>query len=369
MNEERLNRLFQEIREEKPSTSVHEVSKWIALSAASAGIFGLLAQFKLPVLFTKKLIVMTSIIASVGIGATALFLSASTPKENTKSSPNEARPTAVTSIASPRETKPAIAPKETQDVRLPDSISESTIELKPHTLENLTVSIPIEQPTSPVQKDRLPVFVSRRNGTEIKVDFFNQVHASSALDIVVSQGEKQSITVEGTDVDTETIDVKVKRGELHIKQKNRSVSNDQKFTIYITMTEITGFGVSGAASIRSSMELDAPEIDVQGTGAGDLELELKSTYVKIEGTGAAHISLKGTASSVVMEATGASSIDCYKLKADTLDVVAAGAASVECTAQEKLSINATGASHVCYKGSPETISKYASTAAKISKRI
>jgi hypothetical protein len=376
MNEDRLNTLFQKIREEKAETSVQEVSKWIALSAASVGLFGLLSQFKLPILLTKKLIIMTSIALSIGIGATALFLSMNTNSvEQTQSSK-----TTRNSVANQQK----VVYKEQSVIaqinsEIPEKlIAENKIEEAKTNLVSID-KIAFRQPSNfsgfqnepPSTLNQVsPVQISKtQKGTELKVGKFDQVHVSGALDVYISQGDVASVILEGTDKEIEKIEATVNRGELHLRQKGNTTTNDSQLKIYITMVEITGFGVSGASSISSTMVLNAPEMDVQGTGAGNIELELTSSHIKIEGTGAANIKLKGSTNTLDVEATGACNIACFTLEAKEVDLVATGAANVECKAKERLFVSATGASHVSYKGNPINISKQVSTAAKVSMRI
>lgn len=369
MNEERLNALFQEIRDEKAETSVQDVSKWIAISAASAGLFGLLAQFKLPILLTKKIIIMTSIALSVGIGATALFLSMNTAQTAQEVKVKQAK------IDYTLKQSVTLINNEVPET----TISQGKTDEEPQSILPTIEKIPLlgltdfEKPQSnspkPLEQPTLLKNEQTRDGNEIKVDDFEQVHVSGTLDVYITLGDVNSVRLEGTEAEIARVEATVKRGELHLSQVGKNNNQNSSLIVHITMVKITGVGVSGAASIKSTMMLHATDMDVQGTGAGDINLELNCDNIKIEGTGAANITLIGTTNKLNIEATGACNISCYKLETNEIDLVATGAANVEVKAKNRLFMSATGASHVSYKGNPINISKTVSTAAKISKRI
>lgn len=369
MNSERLDNLFGEIRNEAAETSVKEVGKWIAISAASAGLFGLLSQFKLPILLTKKLIIMTSIIASIGIGTTAILLSSSAKLEETPIAKKELAQASIqfeNKTPEPENTFIASAPPTLESSDADEEESIDKIEIIPSKkieCENFEPKIFV-----------LPTRKSEPNaksceGVERSVGYFNKLKVGGAFHVFISQGESESVTIKTNgDDDASRVITNVNNKVLEISSKKGRYKNKGGLTIHITMTDIKEFSISGASQVQSEDLLNAPELTLNLSGASQAILNIRSDNLKLKSSGAAGVELSGSSTTVNIAASGATNISAFDLKTMHTEIEASGASNIEISASENLIVSAKDASNIEYTGTPANLDVKNSLAANVSQR-
>ena len=83
---------------------------------------------------------------------------------------------------------------------------------------------------------------------------------------------------------------------------------------------------------------------------------------------ASNASIKGNAISTVIEVADASDVLAYGLVTDVSDIKASGASDVNITVNKTLSVHASGASTIRYKGSPPIVKKQLRGASSVIKK-
>lgn len=374
MNNERLDDLFREIREEKIETSVKEVNKWIALSAASIGLFGLLSQFKLSFLLTKKMIIMTTILATIGIGITTIFFSATSNKETSKS--NITAKSEMKNSVSPTkklvmiETNPKVERENTK----PHSDSENTPskEINNEAMNHSPLHASSMERTLEIKPQSTFITKSRKGDyavQERQVGPFTKLSIGSSFNVFISQGETESVRLEVDEKYIDLVETNVNRNQLDVSFKcGSTIKNPEKMDVYITMKTIDELNFSGAANVKSMGNLNFNTLEIEGAGAANIKLQLSGQNLKLYSSGAANIEITGQADIVNLEGSGASNIEINKLEIKDLKARTSGASKVSCSVTGELKINASGASHVKYSGNPSSVDITESGAAKISKK-
>jgi len=100
------------------------------------------------------------------------------------------------------------------------------------------------------------------------VSGFKEVSFGISGNLYITIGASYKVTLEGDADYLREIQTIVKDGKLQIRRENYRFSNNEKADVYITMPSIKGLGVSGSgkAKIESSVEADAFNLSVSGSG-------------------------------------------------------------------------------------------------------
>jgi hypothetical protein len=175
-------------------------------------------------------------------------------------------------------------------------------------------------------------------------DEFHRIQAGGAAQLVVTVEDKIGAEIE---FDDNLLDIVVLEtdGDTLIIRTNQSYSSQHGLKVRLSTPELKGLELSGATSAH-----------VDGVSSQDFSLEL---------SGASSATVAGTAGTFTSTASGASRIRCFELATHKASVSLSGASSAELDVSDSLSVNASGASNVKYKGNPDRVERKISGASTI----
>ncbi|HEV7779773.1 MAG TPA: head GIN domain-containing protein [Chitinophagaceae bacterium] len=211
----------------------------------------------------------------------------------------------------------------------------------------------------------------RGNGT-IKTEkrstgSFSKVDVGGNIEVYIKQDSVYSVRIETDENLLEYIIVRTDGDQLVIEPKDHSnLSGTNDIKVYVSAPVFKKLEVSGASSISTEGLVSSEEIDIEISGASSANLELKSPRVSAEINGASNVLLKGQTKDLKIEGGGASHARCFDLLSENANVDVSGASSAEVFASVSLKADASGASHIKYKGAA-THTGTASGAGSISK--
>jgi hypothetical protein len=185
---------------------------------------------------------------------------------------------------------------------------------------------------------------------------FNSIDVSGAIDVFVKQDSTTSVKVEADDNILEYIEVHTEGSTLEIYTENNiNLRPSNKIKVYISNPLYKEFQVSGASSVRCENEItSADALDVGLSGASEGSLELNAPKVSVNLTGASNASVKGKTKDFEGSVSGASEIRGFDLLSENANVDASGASHIEIYASVKIDGQASGASSVNYKGNAQS---------------
>ena len=185
---------------------------------------------------------------------------------------------------------------------------------------------------------------------------FNSIDVSGAIDVYVRQDSATSVKVEADDNILEYIQVHTDGSTLEIYTENNiRLRPTNKIKVYISNGEYKEIHVSGASSVRCENEITSTDvIDVSLSGASEGKLELNAPKISVDLTGASNASVKGKTKDFEGSASGASEIRGFELLSENANVDASGASHIEIFASVKIDGQASGASSVNYKGNAQS---------------
>ena len=199
------------------------------------------------------------------------------------------------------------------------------------------------------------------------VSSFNAIVVTGSVDVYLSQGEEEKVSVEADENLLEIIRTEVEGSTLHIYEK-KNIRKAEARKVYITFREINSLIAKGATDIYGRTPLRSKTLELGISGASDVTLEIYTDELICRVDGAADAYLSGEAKAMIARVSGSSDLEAANLISQTCQVEASGASDAQVHATESLDAKASGSSDIEYRGNPKTLRKEESTAADISSR-
>ncbi|MDZ4719200.1 MAG: head GIN domain-containing protein [Roseiflexaceae bacterium] len=170
--------------------------------------------------------------------------------------------------------------------------------------------------------------------TAREVGAFTAVDVSGVGEIVITQGQTESLTVETDDNFQDVVLSEVRGDTLHLGMKpNASMSNITKMILTVTARDLKRITFSGAGMINVR-ELNGDQLTVDQSGAGK-------------------ITIAGTVQEQHVTLSGAGSYDGAALVSNRATITLSGLGNAIVQAREQLDATISGAGSIEYIGNPQ----------------
>jgi hypothetical protein len=169
-----------------------------------------------------------------------------------------------------------------------------------------------------------------------KVNDFNKIVVSNALDVVFTQGSKSDLEITGDDNIIPAVHTEVNNGVLLLGIK-KSYSASMPIIVSMQSPSISAITVTGASDVTlRSINTDKLQINLTGTGDISASGKVKSLSINVQGTG---------------------DINSKNLDAESVHVQLSGSGDIVLTALNSLVAELVGSGDILYYGHPEKIDK------------
>jgi hypothetical protein len=209
------------------------------------------------------------------------------------------------------------------------------------------------------------------------VSGFDHLDVSSAVQVELSQGGGESVSVE-TDANLiRYLEVEVRGETLYVglndDARGLNISPTRGIDFTISVDELKRLKVSGASNVAAGA-LESGDFMLSASGASDVEIEaLSAIEVRIEASGSSDVSVvdlravrldtaasgsstvevRGEVAGQVADVEGASRYEAERLQSEEAYVECSGASDAALRVGETLEVEASGASNVRYYGEPQ----------------
>lgn len=187
---------------------------------------------------------------------------------------------------------------------------------------------------------------------ERDVSDFKKVNLSGAGNLVITQGESESLVIEADDNIISLIETEVFGERLTINFKrgyNFIPASTLKF--HLTVKDLDEISVSGAGNVYCD-EFDTEEMEFEISGAGDIDFKINAEIIEVFSLGAGDITLSGKVDSQKVSMKGAGKYDGANLESKSCEINVTGAGSATVNVSEELNVNISGLGNVNYAGTP-----------------
>jgi hypothetical protein len=187
---------------------------------------------------------------------------------------------------------------------------------------------------------------------DINVTGFARIHAGESFNLIITKGVNFSVKVKGPTNTVNDIDWNVANNSLDI-QYIHDRSNRSAVDITITLPTLVQLSLSGAGTATISGFGGQPNvIRTVLSGASKCTLNGAGVNTQIEISGASELNVNGATESLYGNISGAAKLNAYDLISTEVDISASGGSEAKVKVTDRLFIEATGGSHVYYKGTP-----------------
>ena len=198
---------------------------------------------------------------------------------------------------------------------------------------------------------------------------YDMIEASHAFMVYVNFSDsEESIEIEANDNLHQYIEVKKENNTLHIGLRNNvSVRGSATLRAYVTTKHVSAYSGSGASRFIIESPLSSDDVNVYLSGASTFNGDVHSNQLYVDLSGASVMNISGATDIFEIEASGASVFKDYGFEANDLDANISGASNVSLTVDNEITVEASGASSLKYKGTAVVKSQNVSGASTVRK--
>jgi len=196
---------------------------------------------------------------------------------------------------------------------------------------------------------------------------FTGITTSSAIDVILSQGDKNTITVEADKNLHEYIVTEIKNGTLNV-YADANIRDAEMRRVHVTMKDIDYVSSTSAGDVIGITPVKAGSLKLSASSAGDIKLEVYTQTLDVNGSSAGDITLSGETGFLDANLSSAGDLNAYDLKAVKADVSVSSSGDADIYVTDELRARASSAGSINYKGDPENVNSHSSSAGGVHKR-
>ena len=197
----------------------------------------------------------------------------------------------------------------------------------------------------------LPVNAQSRN---VAVKSFNSIGVSSGIDLYLTQGNTETITIKGDNDLIKDVVVEQNGTAINIKYKDginwSRLFHNQSIKVYASFKTLKSLAASGGSDVYTQNTLKTDLLSIAASGGSDLKLTLTCADFKLSISGGSDADLKGSAENMILNASGGSDVDAFAFVVNNAKVNVSGGSDANIYVNKALEAGASGGSDVNYKG-------------------
>lgn len=199
--------------------------------------------------------------------------------------------------------------------------------------------------------------ISDPNAEVRNVPAFHAIKISGGIDLLLTKGDVQAVAISNSRTDgNQYIVTTVEKGVLniHVSSKFKSFSSRRSPKAYVSYTVLDQLIASGACDVKFVDQYNQDRLSIWLAGASKVTGTVRTSRLTVNLTGASEAVLKGSADELKLTGSGASDFKSYDLLTKSCDINLTGASDARISVENMMTVNASGASNLFYKGTPKT---------------
>jgi hypothetical protein len=200
------------------------------------------------------------------------------------------------------------------------------------------------------------------------VSGFSGVHVSTGIDVFISEGSGFDVKVEADENLLEVILTELNGNVLVIKTDRVNIRSAKSKKVYVTMPKLKELKISSAGDCKGMTPFNCDDLRVSISSAGDLKLDVEANRIDINISSSGDATLTGRTGVLDANLSSAGDLHAFDLIAETVSVDVSSAGDARVHASEEISMNASSAGNIYYKGGAEVVHSRSSSAGDIVKK-
>ena len=193
-----------------------------------------------------------------------------------------------------------------------------------------------------------------QNSKNVSVKNFNGITVSSGIDLYLTQGTTETLTIKGDDDLIKNVIVEQTGTDVKIKYKDGvswgKLFKNQSIKVYVNYKSLKALTASGGSDVFTQNTLRTDLLNLRASGGSDLNLTLTVKDLTLSISGGSDAELKGSGENMNASASGGSDIDAFGYIVNYAKVNVNGGSDANIYVNKGLEAGASGGSDVNYKG-------------------
>lgn len=189
---------------------------------------------------------------------------------------------------------------------------------------------------------------------------FSKIYSKGPIDAKISVGKKFSVSVDASDsikdriiteVDGETLIIKLKKGQYSWKDYGKAV-------VYVTLPDLEALTVSGSGDATVAGTIDGDSLSIKLNGSGDATIKTaKADDLKLALSGSGDLRINsGSCKNISITINGSGDVDTQSVNCKIGSFSIRGSGDIDARASEEVKANIMGSGDVTVYGEPKRIS-------------
>lgn len=190
---------------------------------------------------------------------------------------------------------------------------------------------------------------AQTNQQSREVGDFTGIKVGDQFNVIISQSETNSITINSDGAEQSQVKTEVKDGILFI-------SNDKgeaPASIRIGVKNLNNIEVTGLADVKTENQLVCDKIMVASNGGGRVDLNVKANEVKTAVSGVGDVILSGTTVLLDARVSGTGYLKATDLEADKVVARVSGVGDAKVNVKQSIDADVSGSGSIIFKGNPK----------------
>ncbi len=194
---------------------------------------------------------------------------------------------------------------------------------------------------------------------------FSGVHVSTGIDVYLTEGNDFKVTVEADENLLDVILTELNGEMLVVKTDRVNIRNAKSKKVHITMPELTELKISSAGDCEALTPFECDDLRLGISSAGDLSLEVEAESIKLDISSSGDARIAGTTDYLNASLSSAGDLHAFDLIAKKVDVNVSSAGDAQVHATDEISMDASSAGNIYYRGDAKVVHSRSSSAGDI----
>ncbi|HZW63596.1 MAG TPA: head GIN domain-containing protein [Flavobacteriaceae bacterium] len=195
---------------------------------------------------------------------------------------------------------------------------------------------------------------------------FSEIHAARGLEVILTKGNEESITVEADENLQDIITTEVKNNILKITTED-NINWAASKKVYVTYTALTKIKATSGSEVHAKGTLNASQFEIDTSSGSYLQLQLNADKVICESSSGSTVNLSGHANTLQAQSSSGSTVKATDFKTNVATVRASSGGNIDVFAINELHAKASSGGSISYIGNPEIINSNDGASGSISK--
>jgi hypothetical protein len=204
-----------------------------------------------------------------------------------------------------------------------------------------------------------------------EISAFTSLASRGAMDVEITYGKSNSITIEADENLLPYIETSVENGQLTIRPKQQvNLKSNSRMVVHISMTIINSLQQSGSGNIMGNGAfVNDGKTNISLAGSGNITIgfrSFKDLDLSISGSGNIDLT-NGETNNILAQISGSGNIDCSSISSNDVVAKISGSGNIKVNAKNSLDTRIAGSGNVYYKGDVTNIKSKVLGSGKVSK--